>query len=231
MKIRTRGILFDMDGVLISSIASVERSWSQWARARNLSLADTIASSHGQRALDIVRRLVPPEEVEAEFRRIEDIECQDLEGLEVLEGVKPIVESIPQKFWTIVTSATERLARVRLCQGGIPVPEYFVTSDNVSKGKPDPEPYRKGAELLGLDPHDCLVIEDSASGARAGKAAGCKVLATLFSHKHEELDAADYIVDSLSDVTVRVLPGEYELQLEFEPILRPSGLHVVSGKK
>ena len=228
MKIRTRGLLFDMDGVLISSIASVERSWSEWARARNLDVSEVMARSHGQRALEIIQSLVPPEEVAAEFKRIEDIEIADIEGLEVLEGVKPILESIPQKFWTIVTSATEKLARVRLAAAGIPVPENFITSDRVTKGKPDPEPYRKGAELLGLDPLDCLVIEDSASGARAGKAAGCKVLATLFSHRHDELEAADYVVKSLADVKIRVLPGDHELQLEFEPILKATGLHVVS---
>jgi sugar-phosphatase len=228
MKIRTRGILFDMDGVLISSIGSVERSWGEWAKARNLDVTDVIAHSHGQRAIDIVRKLVPPEEVDAEFKRIEDLETEDVEGLQVLEGVKTILETVPQKFWTIVTSATERLARVRLCQGGIPVQENFVTSEMVRKGKPDPEPYVKGAKLLGLDPLDCLVIEDSASGARAGKAAGCKVLATLFSHKHEDLEAADYVVESLGDVTVRVLPGDYELQIEFEPVLRRSGLQLVA---
>jgi sugar-phosphatase len=229
MKIRTRGMLFDMDGVLISSIGSVERSWAEWAKARNIDVTEVIAASHGQRALDIIRKLVPPEEVDAEFKRIEDLETEDVEGLQVLEGVKPILEAVPQKFWTIVTSATERLARVRLCQGGIPVPDNFVTSERVRKGKPDPEPYIKGAELLGLDPFDCVVIEDSASGARAGKAAGCKVLATLFSHKHEDLEAADYVVESLSDVTVRVLPGDYELQLEFEPITLKTGPQLVSN--
>ena len=218
MKIRTRGLLFDMDGILISSIGSVERSWALWAKSRSLDVTDVIASNHGQRALDIVRKLVPPEEVDYEFKRIEDIEVADIEGLEVLEGVKPILESIPQKFWTIVTSATERLARVRLATGGIPVPHKFITSERVTRGKPDPEPYRKGAELLGLDPIDCLVIEDSASGARAGKGAGCRVLATLFSHRQDDLEAADYIVHSLADVSVRVLPGNYELQLEFEPL-------------
>ena len=228
MKIRTRGLLFDMDGVLISSIASVERSWAEWAKARNLDVTEVMKRSHGQRALEIIQSLVPPEEVTAEFKRIEDIEIADIEGLEVLEGVKTILESIPQKFWTIVTSATEKLARVRLAAAGIPIPDSFITSDKVSKGKPDPEPYRKGAELLGLNPFDCLVVEDAAAGARAGKAAGCKVLATLFSHRHDQLEAADYIVQSLSDVKIRVLPGNDELQLEFEPILKSSGLHVVS---
>ena len=218
MKIRTRGLLFDMDGILISSITSVERSWALWAKSRNMDVTDVIASSHGQRALDIIRKLVPPEEVDAEFKRIEEIECEDVEGLKVLDGVKEILDTVPQKFWTIVTSATERLARVRLCAGGIPVPENFITSERVRKGKPDPEPYMRGAQLLGLDPMDCIVVEDSASGARAGKAAGCRVLATLFSHRHDELEAADYIVHSLANVSVRVLPGGNELQLEFEAL-------------
>ena len=80
------------------------------------------------------------------------------------------------------------------------------------------EPYRRGAELLGLRPEDCLVIEDSASGANAGHAAGCKVLATLFSHSLESLSAADWIVKSLEDAHVRVVNDLVEV--EFEPIER-----------
>ncbi len=222
MKLRTRGLLFDMDGILISSIASVERSWTQWGRSRGLDVAGVIAASHGQRALDIIRKLVPPQEVDVEFKKLEDLECADTEGLQVLEGVKLILETTPHKFWTIVTSATERLARIRLAAAGIPLPDSFITAERVNRGKPDPEPYRKGAELLGLDPRDCVVVEDSAAGARAGKAAGCRVLATLFSHGQQELDAADYIVHSLSDVSVRILPGDQLLQLEFEPLREPS---------
>jgi sugar-phosphatase len=88
----------------------------------------------------------------------------------------------------------------------------------VTRGKPDPEPYRRGAELLGLRPEECLVIEDSASGAKAGHAAGCKVLATLFSHSLESLSAADWIVHSLEDVQVCV--ADDQVEVEFEPISR-----------
>ncbi|HUA98274.1 MAG TPA: HAD-IA family hydrolase, partial [Terracidiphilus sp.] len=100
----------------------------------------------------------------------------------------------------------------------IPVPARMITADMVTRGKPDPEPYRRGAELLGLAPADCLVIEDSASGAKAGHAAGCKVLATLFSHSLESLAAADWIVHSLEDVKVRVVDDQVEL--EFQPVAR-----------
>ncbi len=220
MKVRTKGLLFDMDGVPISSLGSVERSWQTWAERHGLDVRETIKTAHGMRAIETVRRLKPDVDHLAELKVIEDLEVGDNEGLEVLEGVLPILQSVPQKFWTIVTSATERLARSRLAFAGIPVPEHIVTADMVTEGKPHPEPYIKGARILRLAPQDCIVIEDSTSGAKAGHAAGCKVLATTFSHTIQQLATADWIVESLARVSITVLPGDQGLELEFTPISR-----------
>jgi sugar-phosphatase len=220
MILRVRGILFDMDGVLVSSLGSVERSWTTWAEARGIDPALAIKTAHGRRAIESVRFLRPDLDDEEELNWIEDLEVEDKEGLEILKGVKPILETLPEKYWTVVTSATERLARVRMAYGGIPVPARMITADMVTKGKPDPEPYRRGADLLGFRPEDCLVIEDSASGANAGRAAGCKVLATLFSHSLESLSAADWIVKSLEDVHVRAVNDLVEV--DFEAVERAS---------
>ena len=108
----------------------------------------------------------------------------------------------------------------RLAFAGIPVPAHIVTADMVKEGKPHPEPYLKGAKILGLTAQDCIVIEDSTSGAKAGRAAGCKVLATTFSHTIEQLAAADWIVESLARVRITVLPGDQGLELEFTPLSR-----------
>ena len=218
MILRVRGILFDMDGVLVSSLGSVERSWQKWAEARGIDPALAIRTAHGRRAIETVRLLRPDLNDVEELKWIESMEVEDNEGLEILHGVKAVLESLPEKYWTVVTSATDRLARARMAYGGIPVPERMITADAVTRGKPDPEPYRRGAELLGHVPQDCLVIEDSASGAKAGHAAGCKVLATLFSHSYESLAAADWIVRSLEDVRVRVIDDQVEL--EFQPVSR-----------
>ena len=218
MIFRVRGILFDMDGVLVSSLGSVERSWKTWAEARAIDPALAIRTAHGRRAIETVRILRPDLNDQEELRWIEDLEVEDRDGLEILPGVRPILAALPEKYWTVVTSATDRLARARMAYGGIPIPARMITADTVERGKPDPEPYRRGAELLGLAPGDCLVIEDSASGAKAGHAAGCKVLATLFSHSLESLIAADWIVLSLEDVHVRVVDDQVEL--EFEPVSR-----------
>lgn len=218
MILRVRGILFDMDGVLVSSLGSVERSWKTWAEARGIDPAVAIKAAHGRRAIETVRILRPDLNDEQELKWLEDMEVDDKDGLTILGGVKPILESLPEKYWTVVTSATDRLARARMAYGGIPVPARMITADMVTRGKPDPEPYRRGAELLGLAPADCLVIEDSASGAKAGHAAGCKVLATLFSHSLESLAAADWIVHSLEDVKVRVIDDQVEFG--FQPVAR-----------
>jgi sugar-phosphatase len=220
MKIRIKGILFDMDGVLVSSIGSVERSWTKWAELQGLDPAFAIASAHGRRSIDSIRALRPDVDAETENKKIEDWEVEDTDGVEQLAGVSALIEQLPQASWTVVTSATKRLAVARLAAAGILPPARFITADAVTKGKPDPEPYRKGAELLGFDPRDCLVIEDAVSGATAGRAAGCKVLATTLSHSIESLIAADWIVETLEGIKVTPLGGE-GLELEFQPLPRP----------
>lgn len=198
------GILFDMDGVLVSSIGSVERSWEKWALARGIAPEVAIRMAHGRRAIETVRELRPDLNDVEELRWLEEMEVADGVGVSMLEGVRPILDSLPSKYWTVVTSATERIARSRIEHGKVRMPARIISAEDVELGKPHPEPYRLGAEILGLKPEQCLVIEDSASGAQAGHAAGCTVLATLFSHSLESLTYADYIVRSLEDVQVEI---------------------------
>jgi len=220
IKVRIKGILFDMDGVLVSSIGSVERSWTKWALEVGLDPEKAIAEAHGRRSIDSVRAMRPDLDADSENQKILDWEVEDQEGVERLAGVGELIAQLPGTAWTVVTSAARRLAVARLASAGIVPPEKFISADDVAKGKPDPEPYRKGAELLGFDPGDCLVIEDAVSGATAGRAAGCKVLATTLSHSIESLIAADWIVETLEGIRVTTLPGEW-LELAFEPLPRP----------
>ncbi|HTW62475.1 MAG TPA: HAD-IA family hydrolase, partial [Terracidiphilus sp.] len=198
--VRCRGILFDMDGILISSLGSVERSWAAWARMRGLESEDTLRLAHGRRAIETVALLRPDLDSEAELKVIEDLEVADNDGLTVLPGVPELLAALPAGRWTVVTSATERLARLRLAAGAIPVPARLVTANRVTRGKPHPEPFLAGAALLGMKPEACVVFEDSASGAQAGRAAGCTVIATTFSHPLETLAAAHILVRDLTAV-------------------------------
>ncbi len=199
------GILFDMDGVLISSIGSVNRSWRRWAEHYGIPNADTFQVPHGIRAMDIIAMLKPDLDAEEGLRTIEDIEMVDVADLKVLPGARSLLESLPPERWAIVTSATGRLARERLRVAGLPAPERMISAEMVKRGKPDPEPYRRGAELIDAPASDCLVVEDAPSGVGAGIAAGCRVLGVLGTHKEDELRAAgaSWIVRSLEDVSAQ----------------------------
>jgi sugar-phosphatase len=220
VRIHCKAILFDMDGILISSIGSVERSWTKWAVLRGVDAALALETAHGRRAVETIAKLRPDLDCDAELSVIEEMEIADNEGLTVLPGVLALLAALPANRWTVVTSATERLARIRLAAAGIPVPEKLVTADHVRRGKPDPEPFLVGAASLGVEPVDCVVFEDSSSGAKAGRAAGCTVVATTFSHSAESLDAAQYLVRDLSGVRVE-LAGD-RIVLIFTPLAEPA---------
>jgi sugar-phosphatase len=202
VQVLTQGLLFDMDGVLVSSIGSVVRCWRRWAEIYNIPNAEIYEVPHGQRAIDIVKKLRPDIDPEEGLRVIEDMEMEDTADLVVLPGVKALLVSLPPERWAIVTSATRRLLLGRLKAAGLPLPERIISGDMVERGKPDPEPYRRGAALLGLRPEECVVVEDAPSGLGAGVAAGCRVLGVLGTHSIEELEGASWIVPSLEKLTV-----------------------------
>jgi sugar-phosphatase len=207
--VEAAGILFDMDGVLISSIGSVNRCWSRWAEHYGLPNAATFRIEHGTRAVDVIAKLVPGLDVAEGLQRIEDMEIEDVADLQVLPGARTLLESLPPERWAIVTSATYRLLLGRLKAAELPVPERIISGDMVERGKPDPEPYRRGAELIQSSPSQCLVVEDAPSGVGAGIAAGCRVLGVLGSHSEQELRAAgaSWIVQSLEAIRAESVPG------------------------
>ena len=216
--VATKGILFDMDGVLISSIGSVVRCWQRWAAMYGVPDAAHYEVPHGVRAIDIVKSLRPDIDPEEGLRVIENMEMEDMADLTVLPGVKSLLKGLPPERWAIVTSATRRLLLGRLVAAGLPVPERIISADMVERGKPDPEPYRRGAEWLGFRPEECVVVEDSESGAKAGRAAGCTVVATTFSHSIESLAAAHYLVEDLAGVEATIFDGDEGLVLRFTPL-------------
>ena len=207
-----------MDGILISSLEAVERCWTRWCEMRGVDPAAAIAIVHGCRSIDTVRRLRPDLDAEYENSMIENMECEDTAGVRLLPGVPEFLRSLPADRWTVVTSATGRLARVRMEHAGIPVPARFISADQVANGKPHPDPYLAGAALLGYDPADCVVFEDAASGSKAGRAAGCTVVATTFSHTPEELSAAHYLIPGLQAAKAKALAGGEGLELRLETV-------------
>src|ERR1700686_2560898 len=170
-------LLFDMDGVLFNSIPAVARVWRRWAVEHGFNPEEVVARAHGRPSLTTVREYLPNADHEAANREVERREIEDLEGVVALPGALELLASLPSDRWTIVTSCTRPLAEVRIQAAGLPLPKKLITSSDISHGKPHPEPYLKGASVLGFSPTECIVLEDVPAGVRAGKAAGAKVIA------------------------------------------------------
>jgi sugar-phosphatase len=204
MKIRCLGVLFDLDGVLVDSTPAVARCWTRWSLLHGFNAEEVVRQAHGRPSMATLRELLPNADHEAENHQMERWEIEDVVDVVPLPGVVQLLRVLPPERWAIVTSCTRPLAEVRIRAGGLPWPKQLVTSADVQRGKPDPEPYIKGAMSLGLPPADCLVIEDAPAGIRAGKAAGAPVLALRTTETDPELTAAgaDWIVTDLASVSL-----------------------------
>jgi sugar-phosphatase len=197
-------ILFDLDGVLVDSTRSVARQWRRWAEEKRIDPDKVLAFAHGVRAIEVIARIAPHLDAKNEVKQLEKLEADDTEGVAVMPGALNLVASIPEGSWGVVTSGTRRLAVARLSLANLPVPRALVTSDDVVNGKPDPEPYLKGAELLRINPEECLVIEDAPAGIRAAHAGAMKVIALTSTYKSSELKEADAVVQTLAQIRVRL---------------------------
>jgi sugar-phosphatase len=202
-QIRCKAMLFDLDGVLIDSTRAVARVWRRWAVEHGFDPDEVVKRAHGRPSLTTVREYLPDADHAAENREVERREMEDLEGVVLLPGSLRLLTELPPDRWTIVTSCTRPLAETRLRAAGLPVPERMITSNDIKNGKPHPEPYLKGASVLGFSAGECVVVEDVPAGIRSGKAAGATVIAFRTTVTDPELKGAgtDWILNSCSDIS------------------------------
>src|SRR5271154_1713516 len=210
MNTRTLGVLFDLDGVLVDSTPAVARCWARWSKIHGFVADDIIRMAHGRPSMVTLRELLPNADLDAENRQMEQWEIEDVDGVVPLPGGLSLLKALPAEAWAIVTSCTRPLAEVRIRVAGLPWPNKLVTAADVERFKPDPDPYLKGASLLGLSGGDCIVVEDAPAGIRAGRAAGAPVLALRTTEVDELLTAAGaaWIVDDLSRVQLGAVGGD-----------------------
>lgn len=204
VEVSCRGLLFDLDGVLVDSTPAVARVWTSWAIEHGLDPEETVRRAHGRPSIATIRELVPTADVEKENDVILRGEIGDTRGVVPLPGARELLGSLKNHQWALVTSCARPLAEVRLKAAGLPMPELMITCDDVRRGKPDPEPYEKGAALLGVPAQDCAVFEDAPAGIRAGKAAGATVIALTTTAPVAELDGAgaDIVISGFPKLSV-----------------------------
>ncbi|MGB9507883.1 MAG: HAD-IA family hydrolase, partial [Candidatus Acidiferrum sp.] len=230
--ISCKGLLVDMDGVLVDSTPAVARVWTRWARKHNLDPDYVVRFAHGRTSLTSIRELLPhadPAVHLEENRWMEHGEIEEIADVVALPGAQQLLALVPPSQLAVVTSSTRPLAEVRLRATGLwDHVTHLITASDIKRGKPDPEPYLKGAAALRLDPQSCIVIEDAPFGIRSGKAAGARVLAVRTTVDDPVLReaGADWITNDCSSLRLSASsPGELGLILSADqkprtPIMR-----------
>ncbi|WP_159865890.1 MULTISPECIES: sugar phosphatase [unclassified Raoultella] len=202
-----KGFLFDLDGTLVDSLPVVERSWCTWADRFGIPHDEVLNFIHGKQAITSLRHFLPgrsEEEIQTEFRYLEAVEAQDTDGITALPGAVALLTQLDSAGipWAIVTSGSVPVAHARHRAGGLPDAKIFVTAERVKHGKPAPDAYLLGAELLGLAPQACAVVEDAPAGLLSGLSAGCRTIAVNVPADAPRLDEADFVLTSLEELEI-----------------------------
>ena len=210
-------LLFDLDGVLIDSSPAIVRNWRAWADRHGIDVAQIVQVMHGVRSIETIRAVAPQLDAAQEAAWLTAREVADTDGVVPMPGARQLLAALPAGSWTVVTSGSADLARARLQAAGLPVPAQIVTADDVTLGKPAPEPYLLGAARLGIAPERCLVVEDAPAGIQAGRSAGMRVLGIAATHAAAEVLAAGatVVVDRLADLVVENAADGYRLAVRW----------------
>ena len=206
MIFQASGLLFDNDGVLVDSMGSVDGSWGEWAKTYAPGFKLTYAH-HGRPASEIVRDLVTEDLFQEALNEINRLELELTKTTKRMPGARELLAQLQPGTWTVVTSAGRQLGEGRLQAAGLPVPAQLVSADDVINGKPNPEPYIRGAAKLGIPIAECVVFEDAPSGIRAGIEAGAFAVIGV-GQAAMETDA-NVVVSSLEGI--RFSTGELEI--------------------
>jgi sugar-phosphatase len=211
--IAARAVLLDMDGTLVDSTAVVERLWLAWAEPHGIDRETVLRTVHGRQGHQSMAIMLPERDHAINLHENDVMlanEADDVDGVIEIPGARAFLDALRPFPHAIVTSANVPLMTARMHAAGLDVPERRVTAEDVSASKPDPEGFLRAAELLGIDPADCVVFEDSGAGIQAGLAAGMRVIGV---GKHAEAHHPTVVVTDLSQVAVTATSDGFELTI------------------
>ncbi|MTD28697.1 sugar phosphatase [Erwinia sorbitola] len=208
---KCKGFLFDLDGTLVDSLMVVERAWKNWGKRHGIDSDEVLGFIHGKQAITSLRHFMPgasPEAIQQEFIALEKLEAEDTDGIVALPGALALLALLDKQEipWAIVTSGSVPVASARHAAAGLPAPAAFVTAERVERGKPEPDAYLLGAQLLDLEPEECVVVEDAAAGILSGLSAGCHVIAVNVPADAPRLEDVDMVLTSLEEVIIHKNP-------------------------
>ena len=209
-----KAVIWDMDGVIADTARYHLQAWQQTFRKRGVNFTEDDFKHHfGQRNDTIIRdaigKMVSPAEIntiagekEADYRR------RVAQNLNPLPGVIALINSLTADGVKMAIASSAPPENIQLVTRGLGIDNCFqaiVWGREVTEGKPSPQAFLLAASKLGIEPRNCLVIEDALAGVTAAKQAGMKCLAVTNTHPRTSLKEADLIVDTLEKVSTNGL--------------------------
>jgi HAD superfamily hydrolase (TIGR01509 family) len=202
-----QAFIFDMDGVLIDSNPTHKIALQKFCKAHGHELTETQLREkvYGRTNRDWLKALfgeLPEETVRQYADEKEALFRQLYEDIKPLEGLVAFLQAMDKAKIPRAIATSAPRANVDFTLAGTGLSPYFETildDSFITQGKPDPEIYLKTVAALKMNAADCVVFEDSLSGVKAGKAAGCKVVGIMSTHTAEELSEADFSIRDFTD--------------------------------
>jgi beta-phosphoglucomutase family hydrolase len=205
-------VIWDMDGVLADTASHHFRAWHEIFARRGIKFTEAdFKRGFGIRNDAIIKNILGKaitrdeietiaKEKEAIFRRLIG------KRIKPLPGAIELVRELHKRGIKMAIASSTVMANIHLIIGSLGIEKYFqafITGHDVTEGKPSPQVFLLAAKRLGVEPRNCLVVEDAVAGVKAARSAGMHCLAISNTHPREKLAEADLIVDSLEKVTVK----------------------------
>lgn len=205
-----KAVIFDLDGVLVDTGEFHKQAWFDFAANEGFKMSEELfINTFGMQNYQIVPMLADKNLSIDETERMslwKDERYRNLISghIRLLEGAEQLIKDLKRNSFSLAIGTSAPRENLILILNNTPLNGYFdayVTSEDVSNGKPAPDTFLKAAEKLSVLSKQCIVVEDAVAGVQAAKAAGMKVIAVTNTNSHCDLAAADIVVDSLSELS------------------------------
>ena len=205
-----KAVIWDMDGVIVDSAPYHRRAWQQAFLKRGVSFTEEdFKRNFGQRNDTIIKntlgRDTPQSEVDAIITEKES-SFRDMvkENIKPLPGAIDLIRQLTEQGFKIAIASSAPIENINLLTTSLGIKDYFhaiVYGREVAEGKPSPQGFLLAAQKLGVEPRNCVVIEDAVAGVMAAKRGGMRCIAVTNTHPEEKLSEADLVVDTLEEVS------------------------------
>ena len=211
---RSKAVIWDMDGVIADTAPYHLKAWQMVFHKRGVNFTkEDFRHNFGQRNDTIIRNTLGEVILQNEIDAIakekeENFRHTVRQNIKPLPGAIKLIKSLTEHKFKIALASSAPIENIQLVTTSLGINNYFqsiICGRDVTEGKPSPQGFLLAARKLGVEPQNCIVIEDAVAGVTAAKRAGMRCLAVTNTHSRQSLAEADLIVDTLEAISVNDL--------------------------